>query len=470
MKTVDAKFEISLPLRENCTFPNNKSQIYSRFLGLQRRFEKDESLFKDYSNFMNDMIGNKYVEKVDSSNDDPTDQIWYLSHHPVYHKVKNKLRVVFNCSLKYKGTSLNDNLLQGPDLANSLFGVLTRFRQESIAFAADIKSMFYQVRVPENEANLMRFFWYDSTDKNIVQYRLRVHVFGATSSPSIANFALRQTCTLTCNEETKNSINKNFYVDDLLKSACNVESAINVASDIRTTLSRGGFNLRSFTGNSSQFQKIFSNSDLEEKVFSNKSDLNYCESETTALGIIWNIENDSLSLKFTINPHCSITKRNILRTLAKIYDPLGICSPALIPAKKIFQECCKLQVGWDDEVPEEVQNNWRQWLAQLDGLPSYSVARCLKLDFPVSSYEMHVFADGSETAYGSVAYVKTTYSNGQVSVNLIASKSRVTPINNRTLKTVPRIELCSARLSVELAFSIKTELEYPIESTFLLDR
>ncbi len=47
--------------------------------------------------------------------------------------------------------SLNTELLQGPDLTNSLVGVLLRFRQEPIAMMADIKSMYYQVRVPRSD-------------------------------------------------------------------------------------------------------------------------------------------------------------------------------------------------------------------------------------------------------------------------------------------------------------------------------
>ena len=55
---------------------------------------------------------------------------WYIPHHGIYHPNKpGKIRSVFDCSDKYQGTSLNDNLLQGPDLTNGLIGVLARFRR-----------------------------------------------------------------------------------------------------------------------------------------------------------------------------------------------------------------------------------------------------------------------------------------------------------------------------------------------------
>ena len=77
---------------------------------------------------------------------------------------KNKIRVVFDCSAKYQGVSLNDRLLQGPDLTNSLQGVLTRFPVGAIAFIGDIESMFYQVRVPVFQHDFLRFLWWPGGD------------------------------------------------------------------------------------------------------------------------------------------------------------------------------------------------------------------------------------------------------------------------------------------------------------------
>lgn len=73
-------------------------------------------------------------------------RIWYIPHHGVYHPKKKKLRVVFDCGASYQGTSLNDQLLQGPDLTNSLVGVLIRLRQNPVAIMADIESMFIRSR------------------------------------------------------------------------------------------------------------------------------------------------------------------------------------------------------------------------------------------------------------------------------------------------------------------------------------
>ena len=45
---------------------------------------------------------------------------WYLPHHPVFHPQKpGKAQVVFDCSAKYRGSFLNDQLLQGADVTHS---------------------------------------------------------------------------------------------------------------------------------------------------------------------------------------------------------------------------------------------------------------------------------------------------------------------------------------------------------------
>ena len=58
-----------------------------------------------------------------------------------------KLRIVFECAARFKGTSLNKQLSQGPNLTNTLLGTLLIFGEEEIVFMGDIDSMFYQVRV-----------------------------------------------------------------------------------------------------------------------------------------------------------------------------------------------------------------------------------------------------------------------------------------------------------------------------------
>ena len=107
--------------------------------------KKDEDYRQQYTAFMGKLFEKGYAYKVpdDEINNSP---VWYLSHHAVFHPKKKKIRVVFDSSAKFEGVSLNDVLLQGPNLTNALIGVLTRFRQEVYAFVGDIEAMFFQIR------------------------------------------------------------------------------------------------------------------------------------------------------------------------------------------------------------------------------------------------------------------------------------------------------------------------------------
>ncbi|KAK3741782.1 hypothetical protein QZH41_001556 [Actinostola sp. cb2023] len=149
-----------------------------------------------YKDFMDNLLSKNHARKLSSEDLAQTAEAWYLPHHPVFHPQKpGKVRVVFDCSAKYRGSSLNDQLLQGPDLTNTLIGVLTRFRQEQVAFMSDIEAMFYQVRVRPSDCKYLRFLWWPdgNMEREPQEYQMSVHLFGGASSPSCANYALKKT-------------------------------------------------------------------------------------------------------------------------------------------------------------------------------------------------------------------------------------------------------------------------------------
>ena len=235
--------------------PNNRKQAEQRALWIKKKFA-DEQYKQDYVTFINDIISKGYATQVSESNIEVEEgKLWYLPHHGVYHPKKpGKIRVVFDCSCSYKGTSLNEELLQGPNLTNSLVGVLTRFRLEPVAFMADIEAMFYQVHVPESQRSFLRFLWWPSgnTDECLVEYERCVHTFGAVSSPACANFALHKTAEDNKEKfgfEASKSVKEDFYVDDFLKSKDSAQSAIDLISQTKKMCALGGFNLTKFVSN-----------------------------------------------------------------------------------------------------------------------------------------------------------------------------------------------------------------------------
>ena len=289
-------FEIALPFKfDDVMMPNNFSQAYYRLKKLKEHFIRNQDYFKEYQDFMDKMINNSFVELVPKEELECREgKVWFLTHFGVRHKQKNKLRIVFDCSLKFKNVSLNDQLLQGPDLTNSLVGVLLRFRQERIAVSGDIESMFYQIKTPTDSSNFLRFLWFANNNLNEepVQYRLVVHVFGAKSSPSCSNYALKQTalqagCEIS--ELAKKSILHSFYVDDLLLSLKNETSAINILKEIQYLLQENGFNLTGIVSNSRKVLNTVAPEKLSKeikKIEFSKEELPY----ERALGVVWNVE------------------------------------------------------------------------------------------------------------------------------------------------------------------------------------
>jgi len=168
-------YEIALPLRNpNIQLPENKSLAEQRACYLKRKFLRNPPFFEEYKQFVEEMIKKGYAEKTEGI-EGQKGRTWYIPHHGVYHNNKpGKLRVVFDCSARYKGTCLNDHLIPGPDITNSLIGVLLRFRREAIAIQGDIQSMFHQVEVPPKDRDLLRFLWWkDNSLENVLEsYRM----------------------------------------------------------------------------------------------------------------------------------------------------------------------------------------------------------------------------------------------------------------------------------------------------------
>ena len=158
VKLKDSHYQICLPFKDNeASVPSNKSQALQRTNWLKKKLERDPRLYEDYKTFMADVVAKGYARKVplEQMNLD-NGKVWYILHHGVYHPYKpGKIPVVFDCSAKFNSVSLNSMLYKYPDLTNSLFGVLTRFRQDRIAVTADIQSMFYQVRVSNGDSSFL---------------------------------------------------------------------------------------------------------------------------------------------------------------------------------------------------------------------------------------------------------------------------------------------------------------------------
>lgn len=114
---------------------------------------KDETKRHHVIEFMDQLIQKHHAEGAPPISSD--EECWYL---PLFG--------VFGSSSKCEGQFLNDVLLFGPDLTNSLLGVLMRFRRGEFAIMTDVEQMFYCFRVFPAHRNFLRFLWHEDNDVN----------------------------------------------------------------------------------------------------------------------------------------------------------------------------------------------------------------------------------------------------------------------------------------------------------------
>ena len=421
-----------------------------------------------YSANMDELLSKSYAEVVSDSEVDQTNgRTWYLPHHPVFNKNKpGKVRIVFDCAASYQGVSLNDKVLQGPDLTSKLIGVLLRFRQDRIAVMADVESMFHQVKVNVHHRDYLRFLWWPNgllSDEPRV-FRMNVHLFGGVWSPSCCNFVLKHTAKEHQSEyshEVVKSVSDNFYVDDFLKSFATVKQATELTHQVGSLLSKGGFRLAKWVSNS---EKVISAIPPSER--SDKGCCLHLPSSGTferALGVKWNTVTDTFSFS-TVDTNKPATRRGILSVVSSLYDPLGLVSPFILPAKRLLQELCRKNIGWDDTIPVSELRSWQAWCDDHTKLQNISIERCVKPhDFEGSvTVQLHHFCDASRDGYGTVSYIRAVDVQGRVSCRLLIAKSRLAPMKPMT---IPRLELQAAALAVKMDELIGGELNIPLQQS-----
>ena len=300
--------------------------------------EKDPEFHEQYSRVMNNYLAEGSLRRVPDEEVPTLKPIWYLPYHAVWHPRKPaEPRVVFDCASKSGGVSLNDQLLQGPENTSSLIRVILRLRVNSVAVAADVRRMFHQVFVSPEDHGALCYLWFPVRDltKDPKTYQMLVHIFGATSSPSVFGYALRKTATDNTEDfsrETLDAVMQYFYVDDLLKSFKTTREAVEITKQLQELLARGGFKLTKFMSNDREVLRAFQPEDRTPTFKNLDLKLDSLPVGRT-VGIHWNVEDDTFNVVVgdKVQPE---TCRGILSSIATIYNPLGYAGPLLLPGRE----------------------------------------------------------------------------------------------------------------------------------------
>ncbi|XP_062611017.1 uncharacterized protein LOC134272834, partial [Saccostrea cucullata] len=457
MKNEQGNWEAPLPFKpDRPPLPNNKELAMKRAKSLEISLIKDEAKREHFLTFMSNILDKGFAEEVHKLPD--SEECWYLPIFGVYHPKKPaQIRVVFDSSAQCQGLSLNQVLLTGPNLTNDLLGILLRFRQGPVAVTVDIQQMFYGFYVQPDQRKYLRFFWYKENDMNkgLVEYQMKVHVFGNTTSPAIATYALRKTVEES-DSDVKNFVVKNFYVDDGLLSTQTVQEAADLIKRTQKDLAENGnLKLHKITSNSLELMNHFPNQDLSKEI----QDLNFTEEYLPfhqSLGLKWNLQTDSFMFNIPLETK-PFTKRGILSVINSIFDPIGFIAPVKIKGKMLVREISQGTTGWDEELPQEYMNQWSEWTSSLDSLKDVKIQRSYTSKLPeATKTEVHIFSDASEKAIGAVAYLKTYFSDNRVNIGFLLGKAKLAPLKEHSL---PRLELCAAVMAVEIHETVQESLD-----------
>ncbi|XP_062710719.1 uncharacterized protein LOC115269391 [Aedes albopictus] len=453
--------------------PDSKAMALRRWECLERRMEKDEELAGALRKKMFDYVQKGYVRKLTSEElkiRHPRE--WYLPVFPVYNPNKpGKLRLVWDAAATAHGISLNSVLLKGPDQLTSLLTVLIQFREYRVAVCGDIRDMFHQVLMREEDQHCLRFYWEGDIQGGAPNvYVMTVMTFGACCSPTTAQYVKNINAKRFEADfpQAVEAIVKKHYVDDMLASVETEEEAVKLAQDVKRIHAAGGFEMRNWLSNSLIVRESLQEDTSTEKYLGAEEE-NFTEK---VLGLWWNTNTDCFTFKVSQRYDRDLlsgcrrpTKREVLRTLMMMFDPLGFISHFLMYLKVLMQEIWRSSIDWDTPIEEPQFQKWLVWLKVLPEVANVQLPRCYRLSVSMDSscnIQMHTFVDASESGFAAVVYLR--FEQGDVTETaFVSAKTRVAPLK---FLSIPRSELQASILGVRLANSVARSLSVAVSKRY----
>ena len=308
----------------------------------------------------------------------------------------------------------------------------------------------------ETHRNALRFLWFEDpfVDNPVIMViRFCVVLFGLNCAPFLLNATIRYHLNKYISKypEQIQKMIRSFYVDDFAGGCDSSTEAYELFRLLEDIMREGGFPVHKFLTNDKNLRNLVDKR-LDEST-----------NETKVLGIIWSTENDTIRITFEDVMKSSttvFTKRQILSTLAKLFDPLGLVAPIVLLAKLILQKSWNFKnLGWDDTLPAEIAQ-WKTWSESLLKMKYYEVPRCYFSEI-VIQYDLIGFCDASTKAFAAVIYLRAKLESGLIKSTFVTCKTRVASVNNQ--HTVPRLELLSCYILCTLMATVERALQEDIE-------
>uniref|UniRef100_W6NUL9 Integrase catalytic domain-containing protein n=1 Tax=Haemonchus contortus TaxID=6289 RepID=W6NUL9_HAECO len=456
----EGRYIVQFPFKGNKEeLPSNLQLAYARLVQNVRTLRQKPALLEEYHKLIQDQLTRGIIEAVDEA--EPPEYCHYLAHHAVISQssTTTKIRCVYDGSAKTKDNpSLNDLLFRGPVLLPDLTGLLLRIRTTPIIISSDIEKAFLMIGLDEESRNFTRFLWLKNPHKpissdNVATYRFRRVPFGLIVSPFLLAGTIRHHLIMTETPLAKELI-RNTYVDNIYYGVETTDQGKEFYNESKQLFLQAGMNLRQYISNSSELNNFFT---MKEGT---KMDEN-----SKILGISWNVRSDQFTIKLPTLPDPDITwtKRQVLKIVAKTYDPLGWCSPVLFWSKQFLQSLWKEKLGWDEALPQHLLKIWKDITSSWTATNIKIERKLLRGTKSTSTFEIHVFTDASKAGYCAVAYLVEI--NESRTSSLLMSKTRLAPL--KSLLTIPRLELSAINLGSMLLKHIYNNIDIPVEKTFI---
>ena len=426
--------------------PSNENGSIGRFNNLVRKLQSDQKTFKAYDDVIQSQLEEGIIEPVVN---EEANKIYYIPHKPVVREnaESTKLRVVYDASAAINGVSLNSCLEPGPSLQNLLWSVILRERLQPIALCADLKQAFLQIRIKEEDRDVLRFHWMKDRDpKQRAVYRFTRALFGLNQSPFLLQGTINHHLEESniCDKRTVEKIKRDTYVDDIISGDETMSECRKLKENLINLFGDATFTLHKWHSNVAEYEMQADESPQEVTTYAKQQLENQYEEHqavTTILGLRWNKRQDQLSVEFP-KPTTEVTKRAMLQKLASIYDPLGITGPITLRGKLLFRESCDLKLAWDQPVTDDLYKRWINWEKSLPTQVSFP--RAFDMSYAtIESIDIHTFADASCQGVCATLYVIINQLNGETHQGILTAKCRLA----KKELTIPRLELVAAHMA-----------------------
>ncbi|XP_055542869.1 uncharacterized protein LOC129728450 [Wyeomyia smithii] len=277
---------------------------------------------------------------------------------------------------------------------------------------------------------------------------MNVATFGATCSPASAQYVKNINAMQHIQQYPRavEGILNCHYVDDYLDSFGSESEAEKVSSEVRLVHSNGGFHLRNWRTNS---ERVLIG--LGESAAADIKNLYLDRSEHVdrVLGMLWSTGLDELSfstrmseeVRHLLDSGTRPTKRQVLRCVMSLFDPLGLLAPFIIHGKVLIQELWRAGTEWDEVIGDKAFEHWNRWTKMIEFISTVKIPRCYFPRATEATYknaQLHVFVDASEITYSCAAYIRTTANDGSSDCVLVSGKTKVAPLKPMS---IPRLEL-----------------------------